>query len=49
MGKTNKVIAVEMGVSLETVKNELYVMYRKMGAVDRAHAVYLGMKRGLID
>jgi DNA-binding NarL/FixJ family response regulator len=47
-GHQNKQIAVVQGVSEQTVKNHVSSILRKLHANDRAHAVVLGMRRGLV-
>ena len=47
-GRQNKQIAVALGVSEQTVKNHVSSILRKLHANDRAHAVVLGMRRGLV-
>ena len=42
-------IASELGVKPETVKSHLKHAYRVLGARNRAHAVALGLKRGVIS
>lgn len=49
LGKTSKEIANILGLSPQTVKNHFSVIYIKLGASDRTHAVYLALKRGLIS
>jgi len=48
-GRTNHSIGVELGVSENTVKSRLRAILRDLKARDRAHAVAVGMRRGLID
>jgi DNA-binding CsgD family transcriptional regulator len=47
-GRTNEDIASRLGVSVDTVKTHLCRLYRRLGARDRAHAVHLGHRRGLL-
>lgn len=47
-GKTNQKIADDLGVSVDTVKTTLLRMRKKLGAADRAHAVAVGFRRGLL-
>jgi DNA-binding NarL/FixJ family response regulator len=49
VGQGNKKIARELGVSGETVKTHLKSIYTKLKAKDRAQAVTLAAKRGIID
>jgi DNA-binding NarL/FixJ family response regulator len=48
-GFTNKEIAEQLFVSAETVKTHLSSAYRKLGVSDRAHAVAVALRRGLLD
>jgi two-component system response regulator DegU len=48
-GNTNKKIAVILEISEQTIKNHVCAILRKMNANDRAHAVVLAIKRGLIS
>jgi len=47
-GNQNKQIAAVLGVSEQTVKNHISSILRKLNANDRAHAVVLGMRKGLV-
>ncbi|HEV2529968.1 MAG TPA: response regulator transcription factor [Thermomicrobiales bacterium] len=47
-GATNREIGVAMGRSEIAVKKRLQVIFAKLGAVDRAHAVAESIRRGLI-
>jgi two-component system response regulator DegU len=47
-GNQNKQIAAILGVSEQTVKNHISSILRKLNANDRAHAVVLGMRKGLV-
>ncbi|HRA49140.1 MAG TPA: response regulator transcription factor, partial [Thermomicrobiales bacterium] len=47
-GATNKEIGFSMGRSEIAVKKRLQVIFAKLGAVDRAHAVAEAIRRGLI-
>ena len=47
-GSQNKQIAGVLGVSEQTVKNHISSILRKLNANDRAHAVVLGMRKGLV-
>jgi DNA-binding NarL/FixJ family response regulator len=47
-GLTNREIGQELGRSEIAVKKRLQVIFSKLGAVDRAHAVAEAMRRGLI-
>jgi len=46
-GLTNKEIALELGVSIHTVKDQLAVAYRKLGVRDRAAAAGAAVKAGI--
>lgn len=47
-GKQNKTIAHERNLSVQTIRNHLTDLYRRLGASGRAHAVTLAIQRGLI-
>jgi DNA-binding NarL/FixJ family response regulator len=47
-GATNKEIGFAMGRSEIAVKKRLQIIFSKLGAVDRAHAVAEAIRRGLI-
>ncbi len=50
LGYLDKQIAVELGVTEPAVSNRVsHGILPRLGALNRAHAVYLGLKRGLID
>ena len=48
-GKSNKVIAGNLGLSEETIKGYLKSILVKLGANDRTHAVTLAQRRGIIE
>ena len=48
-GNGNKQIADELSISEATVKSRVTNILSKLGANDRAHAVTLGLKRGIIE
>jgi DNA-binding NarL/FixJ family response regulator len=47
-GRTNEQIARQLGISLSTVKAELSALFAKLGATDRASAVALCFRRGIL-
>ena len=47
-GQTNSEIARKMYLSVDTVKTRCRILFRKLGARDRAHAVALGLRDGLL-
>ncbi len=47
-GLANKEIAARLGISEHTVKFHLSAIYSKLGAANRAEAVRMGLRRGLI-
>ncbi|MFA5843333.1 MAG: response regulator transcription factor [Coriobacteriia bacterium] len=47
-GLTNESIARDLGVTVETVKTHLSRAFARLGAKDRAHAVAIGMRKGLL-
>jgi len=48
-GNSNKQIADMLSVAEATIKSRVTNILSKLGASDRAHAVALGLKRGMID
>jgi DNA-binding NarL/FixJ family response regulator len=49
VGKANKQVAWELGVSEETVKAHLKAIFSKLDVADRTHAVTVAARRGIID
>jgi len=49
IGKANKQIAAELGLSEETVKGHLKSVFAKLGVADRTHAVTVAARRGIIE
>ncbi len=47
-GTPNKRIGIELGISANYARKIVSTIYAKLGAVDRANAVYIAMRRGLI-
>lgn len=47
-GLSNEAIAHRLGVSVDTVKSHTVRLYRRLGARDRANAVDVGWRRGLL-
>ncbi len=47
-GRPNGAIGRELYISEDTVKSQCRRIYRKLGAVDRTHAVALGYQRGVL-
>ena len=41
-------IAATRGVTVQSMKNRMRVIYDRMGADNRAHAVAMGFRRGLL-
>jgi DNA-binding NarL/FixJ family response regulator len=48
-GNSNKLIAVALGITESTVKSHVKSVLSKLGANDRAHAVTIAMKRGILE
>ena len=48
-GKSNKLIAAELGISEGTVKTHMKSILPKLGASDRTHAVMIALRRGILD
>jgi DNA-binding NarL/FixJ family response regulator len=48
-GNSNKEIAHHLSIGEATVKSHVTGILSKLGANDRAHAVTIGLKRGIID
>jgi DNA-binding NarL/FixJ family response regulator len=48
-GMANKMIAVDLKISEETVKAHMKNILSKLGANDRTHAVTIALKRGIIE
>jgi DNA-binding NarL/FixJ family response regulator len=47
-GLSNKQIAARLGISTNTVKTHLELLFEKLGVSSRAEAVAAGVKRGLL-
>ena len=47
-GASNKVIAVNLGISQQTVKNYMTNILRKLGVGDRTEAAVAALRRGWI-
>ena len=47
-GNSNKQIANALSISEQTIKNHVSAILRKLNANDRAHAVVLAIRAGLI-
>ena len=48
-GNSNKLIADQLSIGEATVKSHVANILSKLGANDRAHAVTIGLKRGIIE
>lgn len=48
-GLNNKEIAERLIIEEQTVKNHLYVAFRIIGAMNRAHAVAILYEQGLLE
>lgn len=47
-GKPNKQIASELGIAEQTVKNQLRMIFLKLGVTNRTQAAVKAIKEGLI-
>jgi DNA-binding NarL/FixJ family response regulator len=48
-GLSNKDIADQIGVSPNTIRNQIVTLMGKLGAGDRTQAVTIALQRGIID
>ena len=48
-GATNREVGARMYISPDTVKAHLETIYRKLEVSDRAHAVAVAMRKGLLE
>ena len=48
-GATNREMAHHLFLSVDTVKSHLEAIYRKLEVSDRAHAVAVAMRKGLLE
>jgi DNA-binding NarL/FixJ family response regulator len=49
IGKANKQVASELGLSEETIKGHLKSIFSKLDVADRTHAVTVAARRGIIE
>lgn len=49
IGKANKQVAAELGLSEETIKGHMKSIFSKLDVVDRTHAVTVAARRGIIE
>ena len=49
LGYMDKNIALELSIAEQTVKSLIGKILEELGAGNRAHAVYIAMKRGIIE
>lgn len=47
-GKTNRQIAARLGLSEQTIKNELVSLFRKLKATNRTHLITIAIKNGWV-
>jgi len=47
-GKTNRQIAKSLGLSEQTIKNELVSLFLKLGATNRTHLATIAIKNGWV-
>jgi len=48
-GNANKIVAINLCISEETVKTHMRSILSKLGANDRTHAVTIALRRGIIE
>ena len=48
-GKSNKIIADDLQLSIHTIKGHIQSILSKLGASDRTHAVVIAIKRGILE
>ena len=48
-GNSNKLIADQLSIGEATVKSHVTNILSKLGANDRAHAVTIALKRGMLE
>jgi DNA-binding NarL/FixJ family response regulator len=48
-GNANKEIAAKLSIAEETLKGHMASIFTKLGVQDRAHAVTIGLKHGIIN
>ena len=48
-GFSNKLAAGSLGISPQTVKNQVTTLMKRLGAHDRTHVVYICLKKGYIE
>jgi DNA-binding NarL/FixJ family response regulator len=49
MGKSNKIVADDLNLSVHTVKGHVQSILSKLDASDRTHAVVIAIKRGILE
>jgi len=49
IGKANKQVAAELGLSEETIKGHMKSIFSKLDVADRTHAVTVAARRGIIE
>lgn len=49
MGLSNSEAAEKLGVSINTVRNHIWNLMKKLGATSRAHAIVLAVQNGIIE
>ena len=47
-GKTNRQIAKHLGLSEQTIKNELVSLFRKLKATNRTNLIIIAIKKGWV-
>lgn len=48
-GNSNREAGDALWLAMDTIKNSLHRIYRKLGARDRAHAVHIAHREGILS
>lgn len=49
LGFSNRDVALQLGITEDTVKGHMRLLMDKLGAKNRTHAVAIGLQRGILD